>query len=122
MKIGDESADDAKLEAGIDEQLGRRLSRNNGSNITAGRFQRPCRRRADSNHATAFTERAVDCRCRRFVDLVALGFDAVFFDALDAHGLERAVADVQCNLDHFDAAGADVFKQLWSEMQPGGWR
>src|SRR6187431_227946 len=99
MKIRDQAADHAELKPWIDEQIGRPAARDDAAaTLTRNGFERARRRRADGNHAPSFVERGVDCVCRRSVDCVSLGLDAVIFDAIDADRLERTVTDMQGNL------------------------
>ena len=81
------------------------------------RLQRPRRRRADGDDATAAVERAVDRRGRRFVDLIALRLEPVILDPFGPDRLERAVADVQRDLGDADAATRERRRERRAEVQ-----
>jgi hypothetical protein len=81
------------------------------------RFERAQARRADRDDAAARRARAHDRRRRRRAHLVALAVHDVLGDALGAHRLERAGADVQRHRGALDAARGERGEQLGVEVQ-----
>ena len=76
-------------------------------------LERAGRRRADGDDAAPVAPaRARSASAAAGADLVALRIDDVILDALDAHRLERAVADVQRDLGALDAASLERRQQL----------
>src|SRR5947209_3057136 len=88
--------------------------------LTAHGLEGTCGGCPDGNHAASLVERPVDGERTGLGDLVPLRLDAMVFHAFDANGLKRAVADVQRDLSHLDAAGAERRNERLAEMQAGG--
>ena len=96
MKVGHQGVDDREVVAGMDEEVGLASRR---SNAAAGR-----RRRVSSARVvvvpTAMMRRAASCadriaRAASATDVEPFWIDLVVLDAVDAHGFERAVPDMQ---------------------------
>src|SRR5205085_6502835 len=103
-----------------DEEIGHAAARRNAALARARDvLERPRRGRADRDDTAAFLARARDRVGGRGADLVAFGLDAVILDPLDADRLERAVADVQRDRRHADAAPAQRVEDRRSEVQTG---
>src|SRR5689334_1071064 len=123
MEVGHQSVDDAEVEAGIDEEIRRSGAGDDGAVVGArDRFERARRGRADRDDATALAPGAFDRGGGRRGDLVAFRLEPVLLDALDAHGLEGAVAHVQRDLGALDAAVIERGEKCGGEMQAGGRR
>ncbi len=114
MEVGDQTLDDAKPVAGVDEERRARLgglTRARPESIVE-RLQRPRRRGADGDDAPAFPAGAGQRIGRRRAETERLGIDLVLLDVLDAHRLERAVADVQRDCGRSTPARAQVVEHL----------
>ena len=83
-------------------------------------LERPCRRRAHGDDATAFAVRPRDGRRGVGRDRVVLLLHSMFVDLLGTNRLEGAVADVQRDRRAFDAAGIERREQLRREVQSRG--
>jgi hypothetical protein len=119
VKVGQQSADNAKLVAGIDEEIGAAsASRHPAATGGRHRFQRTRGGRADGNHAPPVGSCPIDRGAGLFPDLVRLLLHRVILDAVHSHRLERAVADVQRDLRDLDAARHQRRQQRGREMQP----
>src|ERR1700730_4397695 len=103
MKIGEQAADEAKLESWIDEEIRGASARADPATVLEGHgFECPRRRRADRNHRPALVERSLDRGGGVFPNLEPLRLERVLFNHVDAYGLERAIADVKRNLGDLD--------------------
>ena len=112
MEIGQQAADHSEFEARKDEQIRGAFAGDDPAAVRARhRFQRPRRRRADRDHATAGVERAVDRGRRRLADLVALRLQPMILDALGPNRLKGAVADVERDPRHLHPAIAERLDQ-----------
>ena len=90
--------------------------------VARDRFERARRRRADGDDAPAVGAGAVDRGRGGRADLVALRFDAVILDPIDADRLKGAVADMEGDLGDLHAAVDERRRQLGREVQAGGRR
>src|SRR5688572_14744734 len=118
MKVGHQPVDHLELEAGMDEEHRKGASgRDGASTADRGIFERAGGRGAYGDHAAAFLSRGIDRGRSRVADLVRFRIDDVLFDALDAHGLERAVADVERDGRALDPARSQVVEHLRREVE-----
>ena len=85
MEVRQQPADDAEVEARIDEQIGRPPARPNVSVVRARRrLERPRRRRPDRDNSAALSPCALDCGRRFDADLELLRIEPMILDAIDA--------------------------------------
>src|SRR5436853_1635942 len=124
MKVCHEGFHYFELEAGIDEQPGRRWAVGSAQALSGGldkrsRFQRACRRSSYRDDSSLVKERGVDSGGSFFADLVDLGFDGVIFYSIYPHRLKSTIADVQSDLDYFHADFTNRIKERRSEMKSG---
>src|ERR1035437_2227721 len=103
MEIGEQSADHAKLESGIDKQIAVAAPCFHASSKPGSVFQSADRGRSNRNDSPHLVERLIDFSRCVFGNVVALGMQFVFFDDFLSHWLECSQANVQSNFSGFNA-------------------
>ena len=124
VEIRQQRAHDPKSEAGIDEEVGFALLGSNAAiaGLGYGVLKRAYRGCADRDNSAALLERTVDCGGCVPGNGIALFVKAVILDALDADGLKRTEAHVQCDFGDFDAALLKAAQDFGREVEAGSGR
>src|SRR3974390_3408102 len=119
VEVGEQGADDAEVESGIDEDVGRAGLGGDAAvgRLTGGVFEGADSGCADSDDAAAGVAGELDFLPRYGRNRIPLAVDFVLLDDLDADGLEGAESDVQGDFGGVDAAGADAVENLGREMK-----
>src|SRR6185295_20298791 len=123
MKIREESPHHSKIKSRKNEQVRRAGAWRDSTRRRACRcFERSGRRGPDSDDTAPAVERAVYFGRRRVAYFVALRFDFMILDSVDADGLKRAVAHMKGDLDDLNAAPVERVHQCGAEVQAGSRR